>query len=148
MKVILNQDVENLGEEGDIKIVADGYGRNYLIPKGFALLFSKHAVHLMEQRKAKIEARKEDKRKAALSLREKLQGTEVLLKMPSGENGKLFGAVTGAVIADALATQGVTVEKRHIHIQGNSIKVLGNYEVKIRILEKEYAPLKVVVQGV
>lgn len=147
MKVILYKDVENLGEEGDVKVVADGYGRNYLIPKGFAVLFTKHAANLVEQKKAKIEARKEEKRKEALGLKEKLAANEVVLTMPAGENGKLFGAVTNHTIADALAAIGLTVEKRHISITGNSIKALGTYDVKIRVLEKEYATLKVTVKG-
>ncbi len=148
MKIILLKDVENLGDEGDVKTVTDGYGRNYLLPRGFATLFSKHGLTLIEQRKAKIEARREEKRQAALGLKEKLQGVNLLISMPAGDNGKLFGAVTNGVIADQLAqTHGVTIDKRHISIHGNAIKMVGIYEVKIRLLDREHATVKVEVKA-
>ncbi len=148
MKIILLKDVENLGDEGEVKTVADGYGRNYLLPRGFAVLFSKHGLNLIEQRAAKIEARKEDKKKAALSLKEKLQGLNLVISMPAGDNGKLFGAVTNGVVADHLAqSAGVTIDKRYVSIHGNAIKLVGVYDVKIRVLDREYATIKVEVKA-
>ena len=148
MKIILLKDVENLGEEGDVKTVADGYGRNYLLPRGFATLFSKAGVTLIEQRKAKIEARKEEKRQTALGLKEKLQGVSVVIAMPAGDNGKLFGAVTNGVVAEHLAqSSGITVDRRHISIHGNAIKLVGVYDVRVRVLDREYATIKVEVKA-
>ena len=148
MKIILLKDVENLGDEGEVKTVADGYGRNFLLPRGFATLFSKAGLTLIEQRKAKIEARKEEKRKAALGLKEKLQGLAVVISMPAGDNGKLFGAVTNGVVAEHVATAaGVVIDKRNVSITGNAIKLVGIYDVKIRVMDREYAAIKVEVKA-
>lgn len=148
MKIILLKDVENLGDEGEVKTVADGYGRNYLLPRGFATIFSKAGLTLIEQRQAKIEARKEEKRKAALGLKEKLQGLNVVISMPAGDNGKLFGAVTNGVVADHVAqAAGVSIDKRNVSIHGNAIKLVGVYDVKIRVMDREYAAIKVEVKA-
>jgi len=148
MKIILLKDVENLGEEGEVKTVADGYGRNFLLPRGFATLFSKHGLNLIEQRAAKIEARKEEKRQAALGLKEKLQGLNLVISMPAGDNGKLFGAVTNGVVAEHIAkAAGVAIDKRHVSIHGNAIKLVGVYDVKIRVMDREYANIKVEVKA-
>jgi large subunit ribosomal protein L9 len=147
MKVILLKDVENLGEEGEMKSVADGYGRNFLIPRGFAILFSKDGLNLIEQRKTKIEARKEEKRKEAMGLKDKLQGLNLVISMPAGENGKLFGAVTNGVISEQLLKHGVTMDRRHISLPGNAIKMVGVYDARIRVLEREFATVKVEVKA-
>lgn len=147
MKVILVKDVENVGEEGEIRQVADGYGRNFLLPRGFAIPFSKHGQNIIEQRKRQIEARKEEKRQAALSVKEKLQGLQVVITMPAGDNGKLFGAVTNGIVAEHLAQLGAVVERRHIAIPGNAIKLVGTYEVRIKVLEREFAVVKVEVKA-
>ncbi len=147
MKVILLKDVENLGEEGEMKSVADGYGRNFLIPRGFAVLFSKDGLNLIEQRKTKIEARKEEKRKEAMGLKDKLQGLNLVISMPAGDNGKLFGAVTNSVIAEQLLKHGVTMDRRHISLPGNAIKMVGVYDARIRVLEREFATVKVEVKA-
>lgn len=145
MKVILKQDLSNLGEEGDVKVVADGYGRNYLIPKGIAVAYNKANVEIFNQKKNSIEARKEAKRKDALSLKEKLTGETVTFTMPVGENGKLFGAITSANIVEELAKSGINVEKKKIDVPDHSIKVIGNYTVKVKLYAGEIAELKVVV---
>lgn len=148
MKIILLKDVDNLGDEGEVKTVADGYGRNYLLPRGFATIFSKAGLTLIEQRAAKIEARKEDKKKAALGLKEKLQGINLVIPMPAGDNGKLFGAVTNAVVAEKLAeAAGVSIDRRHVSIHGNAIKLVGVYDVKVRVMDREYAAIKVEVKA-
>lgn len=147
MKIILLKDVENVGEEGEVKQVADGYGRNYLIPQGFAIPFSKGGLNIIEQRAAKIAARKEEKRQAALGLKEKLSGFNLVISMPAGDNGKLFGAVTNGVVADQLAAQGIQVEKRHISIHGNAIKLVGTYDVKVKVMEREAAVIKVEIKA-
>jgi len=147
MKIILNQDVETLGEEGDVKIVADGYARNFLIPKGFAVLFNKDSVHAFEQKKAKIEARKKAKLQAALGLKDQLNQQVLEFTVSAGENGKLFGAITSANIAEMLLEKGLEVEKRHISVPDHSLKMVGEYEVRIRVLEKESAVVKVIVKA-
>ncbi len=146
MKVILNQDVVNLGEEGDICTVADGYGRNYLIPQKLAVPYTRQYIAIFEQRKEQIEKRKEEKRQAALSLKEKIEALESIeIKMPAGEGDKLFGSVTNAMIADTLLSAGVEVERKKIELMGQVIKLLGTYNIKVKLYNNEAASLKVVV---
>lgn len=146
MKVILNQDVVNLGEEGDICTVADGYGRNYLIPQKLAVPYTRQYIAIFEQRKEQIEKRKEEKRQAALSLKEKIEALESIeIKMPAGEGDKLFGSVTNAMIADTLLSAGVEVERKKIELMGQVIKLIGTYNIRVKLYNNEAASLKVVV---
>jgi len=147
MKVILLKDVENLGEEGDVCVVKDGYGRNYLLPKGFATLYSKNSVEILNQKKAAIEKRREEKRKEAMGLKERLEGLNLVFAMPAGENGKLFGAVNNANIVEALAKEGLTVARKAVEVPGHSIKVVGNYSVKVKLYGKESAKLAIEVKA-
>ncbi|MFQ3619394.1 MAG: 50S ribosomal protein L9 [Spirochaetales bacterium] len=144
-KVILVQDVMNLGEEGDIKEVKRGYARNYLIPKKLAIPYNKNNVKLIEARKTLIEQKKEEKRKAALGLKERLESLELKIIMPMGENGRLFGSVTNSIIADELQKLGITVEKKKIEIPDHTIKAQGNYKVRVRLYDNQEALLKVLV---
>jgi len=146
MKIILNQDVSNLGEEGDVKVVTDGYARNFLIPKSLAVPFSKANVTMFEQKKAVIERRKEEKRKGALGLKQRISGEVITLKMPVGENGRLFGAVTNATIVEELTKIGLTIERRKVDIPDHTIKVVGTSTVKIKLYGSETADLKVIVE--
>ncbi len=148
MKVILNQDVPNLGEEGDVKSVADGYGRNYLLPKGLAFPYAKKYINIFEQKKDLIAKKKDEKKQQALGLKEKIESLEGLaIKMPAGEGGKLFGSVNNAVVADALAKEGITVEKKKIEVPEHNIKMVGNYTVKVRLYSNQTALLKVAISA-
>ena len=147
MKVILNQDVYNLGEEGDVCEVARGYARNFLIPQGYAVLYNKQNAALFESKRAAIEKRKEEKRKASLSLKEKIQEQEIVLKVSSGDTGKLFGSVTNANVADALQALGITVERKKIELPEHTLKTLGTYTARIKLYGDEVAELKVVVKS-
>ena len=89
MKIILNVDVKHLGEEGDVKNVANGYARNFLFPRNFAVPYNETTAAIFEARKAEIEAKKEVKRQNARSLKEKLEGSVFEIVMPAGSNGKL-----------------------------------------------------------
>ncbi len=146
MKVILNQDISGLGEEGDIKEVADGYGRNYLIPNKLAAVYSKASLNQLEHRRTAIEQRKEEKRQHAMSLKEKLEADELLISMPAGENGKLFGSVNNAAIALELEKKGYQIEKKRIEIPDHTIRTTGNYPVKIKLYGQEEAKLRVVIE--
>ncbi|MDC7232347.1 MAG: 50S ribosomal protein L9 [Spirochaetales bacterium] len=148
MKIILNQDISNLGEEGDVKVVADGYARNFLIPKNMAVPYNKANLNMFEQKKVAIEKRKEEKRKDAMGVKERLSKESLTIAMPAGEKGKLFGAVTPATIVEELGKLGVFVEKKKIEIAGNSIKVTGTSTVKVKLYGGETADLKVTVEGI
>ena len=146
MKIILNQDISGLGEEGDIKDVADGYARNYLVPNKLAAVYSKASINQLESRRTAIEARKEEKRKQAMGLKEKLEADEMLISMPAGENGKLFGSVNNATIATELEKKGYSIEKKRIEIPDHTIRTTGNYAVKIKLYGQEEAKLRVVIE--
>lgn len=145
MKIILTTDVLNLGEEGDIKVVADGYARNFLIPQKMAVLCNKVNLTVLEQRKRTIEKLKEEKRKAALSLKEKIESEELLVKMPTGEKGKLFGSVNNATVVEELTKKGISVERKKVEVPGHNIKIVGTYTVEIKLYGNESAKLKLTV---
>lgn len=145
MKIILNQDVHNLGEEGDVVVVKDGYARNFLLPKGYAVLFNKANQSLFASRTAAIEKRKEEKRKAAASVKEQLDSLNLTLVVSAGESGKLFGSVTNAMVQEALAKNGIEVERKRIEVATHAIKMVGSYSVKVRLYEGESAQVKIEV---
>jgi large subunit ribosomal protein L9 len=147
MKVILNVDVKSLGEEGDVKNVANGYARNYLLPRNLAVPYNEITVAVFEAKKAEIEARKEQKRKDSASLKERLEAPVVDIVMPASSNGKLFGAVTANVICDTLAKLGFDIERKRIEIPGKSFKSTGNYKVTVRLYEAQTAELKICVKA-
>ncbi|MCK5672775.1 MAG: 50S ribosomal protein L9 [Spirochaetales bacterium] len=145
MKIILNQDVYNLGEEGDICVVTNGYARNFLIPQKMALIFNKQNSAVFESRKAAIEKRKEEKRLASAGLKEKIEAVSLELKVSSGDTGKLFGSVTNAKIAEELKKAGVIVERKKIELPGHTIKMVGEFVAKVKLYGNETADLKIVV---
>ena len=145
MKVILNADVKHLGEEGDVKVVANGYARNYLFPRNLALPFNELTVAYFESRKEELEAKKEAKRKDAASLKEKLTSASIVIPMPAGANGKLYGAVTSHTIADALKNAGFEIERKKIDVPGLTIKSVGKYVVTVRLYESAVAEVTVEV---
>ncbi|MDR3303730.1 MAG: 50S ribosomal protein L9 [Treponema sp.] len=147
MKVILNKDLAPLGEEGDVKDVAKGYARNYLFPRNIALPYTDRVIKLFETRKEEIEARKQAKRQDASSVREKLEALELVISMPAGANGKLYGAVTTQTIIDELDKQGFQIERKRIELPGNSFKSAGKYKVAVKLYESAAAELNVTVQG-
>jgi large subunit ribosomal protein L9 len=147
MKVILNKDLATLGEEGDVKDVAKGYARNYLFPRGIALPYTERIIKLFESRKGEIEARKEEKRKDAAGIREKLESLEISITMPAGANGKLYGAVTSQTVADELAKQGYQIERKRIELLGNSFKNVGKYKVTVKLYESAAAEITLTVLG-
>ncbi|MDR0622951.1 MAG: 50S ribosomal protein L9 [Treponema sp.] len=147
MKVILNKDLAPLGEEGDVKDVARGYARNYLFPRGVALPYTESTIKLFESRKEEIEARKENKRKDALGLKEKLESLEINITMPAGANGKLYGAVTSQTVADELAKQGFQIERKRIELAGTSFKSIGKYKAVIKLYESASAEITITVAG-
>lgn len=147
MKIILNQDVYNLGEEGDVCVVANGYARNFLIPQKLALIFNKQNIAVFESRKAAIKKRKEEKRLASAGLKEKIEAVTLELKVSSGDTGKLFGSVTNAKIAEELKKDGVIVERKKIELPGHTIKMIGEFVAKVKLYGNETADLKIVVKS-
>jgi len=147
MKVILNKDLAPLGEEGDVKDVANGYARNYLFPRGIALPYTPRTVKIFEARKDEIEARKAQKRHDAMGLKERLESMELSLTMPAGANGKLYGSVTSQTVADELAKQGFQIDRKKIDLAGAGIKNVGKYKAVIRLYENSQAEIQIQVIG-
>ncbi|MDR2784451.1 MAG: 50S ribosomal protein L9 [Treponema sp.] len=147
MKVILNKDLNPLGEEGDIKEVAKGYARNYLFPRGIALPYTEKTIKLFEARREEINTRKAAKRQDASGLKEKLEALELVLSMPAGANGKLYGAVTSQTVAEELAKQGFPTERKKIELPGNTFKSVGKYKVAVKLYESASAEVNVTVQA-
>ena len=139
MKVIFLQDVPNMGRAGDIKEVADGYGRNFLIPRNLALLASSSAVS-MAKTQQRIKERKLDADMAKLvEMAEQIDGKEISLQARAGSKEKLYGAITASDIASELENAtGIAVDKRKIELD-EPIHHIGSYEVTIR-LAKDITP--------
>jgi len=132
MKLILTQEVGGLGAAGDIVEVKDGYGRNFLIPRGFAIRWTKGGERTVDSIKAARASREVRDLDHAQEIKARLEGTTVNLPVRAGEGGRLFGAVTVGDIAGAIADAGAQVDKRKI-IVGNPIKSLGSHQVTVKV---------------
>ena len=133
MKLILTQEVTGLGAPGDVVEVKDGYGRNFLVPRGEAIRWTRGAEKTIESIKKARESRSVRDADHAAEVKAKLEGSTFQVKVRAGEGGRLFGAVTVTEIAAALSsTSGQEVDKRTIAV-GNPIKALGAHEVSVRL---------------
>jgi large subunit ribosomal protein L9 len=132
MKLILTTEVEHLGTSGDIVEVKDGYGRNFLLPRNFAIRWSKGAAKQVESIRAAREAHAVHDLEEAQSIKGNLEANPINVPVRAGVGGRLFGAVTVSDIADALAAFGAKVDKRRIEV-GNPIKSLGAHTVSVRV---------------
>ena len=145
MKVILSDDVEKLGHKGDVVTVADGYARNYLIPKGFAMLASKGALKQAElMQKARAERAEKEKEEAAARVAT-LAASPVYISARAGEEGRLFGSVTKADIARAIEDQLEQAVDRHTIRLDEPIRSLGTHSVEIHLHEEVNALVTVEV---
>ncbi len=145
MKIILYKDVPNLGEEGDVKIVANGYGRNYLLPQKLAVKYTKATEIELAQKQQAIARRKDVKSKGAADVKTKVEGLTMELAVAAGDKGKLFGSVTSSAIVDYLNSQGVTIERKKIELPEGGIKMVGPHSVKVKLYGGEEALLKIEV---
>ncbi|MCX7789180.1 MAG: 50S ribosomal protein L9 [Chloroflexaceae bacterium] len=147
MKVILLQDVEHLGKAGEIKDVSGGFGRNYLIPKGYAVLATRGQIKQAEQRLAAEQRRAETVRRDAEAVAARINGRAVTLTVKVGEQDRLYGSVTSSDIAEQIAAQlGVEVDRRKIEL-GEPIKRTGTYPVTVRLMSGVEPVVNVVVAG-
>ncbi len=144
MKIILRQDADVLGLEGDIVAVADGYARNYLIPKGIALEASKENIKLTEMQRKKIEVRRLKAKEDAEKVKEKIAEMVITISQKAGEEEKLYGSVTSMDIATQLEKGGIVIDRRKI-ILDKPIKTLGDFDVPIRLYPEVMGSIRVVV---
>lgn len=132
MELILKKDVENLGFADDIVTVKNGYGRNYLIPQGYAVMATESAKKVLAENLKQRAHKEEEFIKQAKEDAKKLDGLELKITAKAGAGDKLFGSVTDADLSEALAEKGVEIDKKFISIFGGNIKRLGQYNAKIR----------------
>lgn len=142
MEVILRQAVENLGKPGDVVKVSNGYARNFLLPRGIAFEATPGNLKRIAQEKERLEAAENDRRTAAQALAEKLEQVSLTFSARVGDEGKLFGSVTGADIAHQLEAQGFSIEKRQIDLH-EPLKTLGVFRVPVRLHAEVKPEIKV-----
>jgi large subunit ribosomal protein L9 len=144
MEVILKEDIADLGKIGEVVRVRDGYARNYLLPRGLVLVANKKNLKFFEHQKKIVADQKEKKMREARSVADRLSAVSLVIPMKVGEEGRLFGSVTNMQIERALGAQGIAVERRKIHLE-EPIKVVGDYEVPVRLSAELTVPIKVSV---
>ena len=132
MEIILRQAVENLGKPGDVVTVKNGYARNYLLPHGFAFEATPGNLKRIAQERDRLEAAENERIGAAQELAKRLEEVQLTFSARVGEEGKLFGSVTSADIAEQLTSQGFHIEKRLVDLH-EPIKALGVYRVPVRL---------------
>ena len=145
MEVILLEKVANLGVLGDQVRVKPGYGRNYLIPQGKATPATPENIEKFEQRRAELERQAAEALAAARARAEKLEGLELTLTAKAGEEGKMFGSVGTADIADGLNAAGFDVERQEVLLPEGAFRQLGEYEVQLRLHADVDATIKLVI---
>ena len=145
MKVLLKADVKGIGKKGDVVEVADGYGRNFLIKKGFATIASASNIHEAEQKKEAAAFHKAEEVKALKAFGEQLNGKSVTVKIKVGEKGRVFGSVTAGNVAEALTAMGYDIDKKKIKM--DAVKNVGSFPAEVRLMEGVISKITVVVEG-
>ncbi len=144
MEVILREHVDNLGRRGEIVKVADGYARNYLLPRKLALLVTEGNKQQIERERGKFEAREQEEKKVADAMAARLAGVEIQISRKVGETEALYGSVTSADIAAAMAAKGFEIDRRKLNLR-EPLKKLGEYDIPLRLHPDVTIPIKVKV---
>ncbi len=147
MEVILKQDIKKLGEKDDIVTVKPGYGRNYLIPQGYAVLATESAKKVLAENIRQAQFKQEKIKKDASELAAKLEGIKLSIGAKAGESGKIFGSVNSIQVAEALRKQGFEVDRRRITFEQDP-KMLGEYVANLNLHKevKVQVPFEVVAE--
>ncbi|MBA3818461.1 MAG: 50S ribosomal protein L9 [Deltaproteobacteria bacterium] len=146
MQIILTQDVDNLGKAGELVSVKPGYGRNYLVPRGFAVSATVHNKNRLDHEKALIEKRVAKDRASATELATRINGITLQFERNVGDDEKLFGSVTSRDITEQLKKAGIEIDHRWVQLD-QSVKALGKYETIVRLAAGVNANLKFWVVG-
>jgi len=144
MKVLLNENLDNLGRLGDIVDVKPGYARNYLYPRNLAIEPNKHNLEVMKFKKIKAEKKLEQEKLTAAELKQKLDNLTLTISKKAGESDTLFGSVTSTEIQAKLEELGINIDKKKFHLE-EPIKKLGSYVCKIRLMEEIESNVKIEV---
>ncbi|MGA2695001.1 MAG: 50S ribosomal protein L9 [Terriglobales bacterium] len=145
MEVILKEDITSLGSRGDVVKVAEGYGRNYLLPRKLAIQANAANKKVIDQMKAAAVRRSAKEKAGAEALAKQFEGVSVSFQRRSGENDQLFGSVTSADIGEALAKKGFDVDRRKIQLH-EPLKTVGEFTIPIKLHKEVTAHFKVVVE--
>jgi large subunit ribosomal protein L9 len=144
MEVILREHVDNLGQRGEVVKVANGYARNYLLPRKLALLVTEGNKRQIERERVKFDAKEAEEKKVVEALADRLRNVEVVIARRVGETDALYGSVTSSDIADALAAKGFEIDRRKIQL-ADALKKVGEVEVPVKLHREITVPLKVKV---
>lgn len=145
MKVILLQDVKNVGKKGEVINASDGYARNFLFPKKLAQEANDVNMHILNKKNEAERKKKTAEIEAALKLANELKDKEIIILAKSGENGKLFGAITSKDIAQEIVRQlGIDIDKKKVVV--NTIKTMGSYDVELKLYPEITAKIKVTIK--
>ncbi len=146
MEVILLKDVKGQGKKGDVVKVSDGYARNFLLPKGYAVQATEQGKKKLREQNAIMQRKRQAEEENAKKQAEKISASMVEFEVKAGENGKLFGSITGKDISEALEKQhGIKVDKKKIALP-EPIKNIGEYQVEIKVYPEISAQLKVIIK--
>ena len=145
MQIILQEDVEKLGNHGQVVEVAEGYARNFLLPRKLALEANAGNMKRLEKMRAAFAKKEATEKGDAQKLAELLAGVSLEIARKSGENDQLFGSVTTADISDALAAQGYTIDKRKLQL-AEPIKLIGNFDIPVKLHREVVATVKLAVK--
>jgi large subunit ribosomal protein L9 len=145
MKVILLKEVDNLGEEGEIVSVKDGYGRNYLIPQGLALMATAGTIKARQEELRQAARKRAAAKDDAQRMADELSNAEVVVHAKVGEENRIFGTVTPTQVADQLSHQGFTIDKRNVSLD-EDIRMLGVYTATVKVHKDVEAQVKVRVE--
>ncbi|HEX5425490.1 MAG TPA: 50S ribosomal protein L9 [Candidatus Acidoferrales bacterium] len=144
MQIILQEDVEKLGNRGQVVTVAEGYARNFLLPRKLALQATPGNMKRLEKMRAAFAKKEATEKESAQTLAELLNTVTLTVSRKAGENDQLFGSVTSGDVAEALAAQGYTIEKRKIAL-ADPIKLVGEYQIPVKLFREISANVKLVV---
>ncbi len=146
MKIILLQDVKGQGKKGEVIDVNEGYARNFLIKKGLAEAATASKLNDINMKKSASEFHRAEEIKATQAMAKEINGNTFTVNIKAGQNGKVFGSVTGADVSDALKAAGYEVDKRKV-VLTSPIKTLGQYDIELKLMEGISAKIKIDVQG-
>lgn len=146
MQVILLEKVGRLGNVGDRVRIKAGYGRNFLIPFGKALMANKKNIEMFEAKRVELEQNAKEAYEQATQRAEKLSNMTVVLKAKAGEEGKLFGSVTNRDIAEAVSAKGIAVAKREVQMPTGPLRAIGQYDMVIQLAGDVNATIKLVIE--
>lgn len=143
MKIILKENMKNLGKQGEVVMVKDGYANNFLFPKGMAILATTGNIKMMEENNRQGAMKREKMKTDALAINESMKDMVITIATKAGANGKIFGSITPLQVAQALKTKGYDIDRRKIEI--DDVKTLGSYEAIVNLHREVSVPIKVEV---